>query len=326
VEPNGRSEYFWQTWTAPKYGLAAGQNEDACEVRPFAAAGGEGLLIAVADGASESVYAGPWARALVAGAEPDWPGLDDAALGARLDTVRRAFAPAPPGQPIPWYVRNKYVAQGSQAALLVATVTATGGDDGHTVRAVAVGDVCLILLRPAGEVQSFPVQASDEFGTQPDLVHSRPQTALGFAHWEGRLLPGEALLACTDALAKWALECIELRLGDVLLGALFRILATAPVPDRPDDSPPSNTTPFEGLLQRHRSGESRPRMRDDDCTLVFCMPTPTARTEAGPRDDRTGQAPEHFCRDLSDFSVYDGSSIGPDAAATGSGEAKGEDT
>src|SRR5205807_1784784 len=112
------------------------------------------LLIALADGATEAVFSGPWARALVGAAGPDWPGLDGAGLSQKLEPVCRAFAPLAPDQAAPWYVRNKFQSQGSQATLLVAAVSRAPGAASMVVRASAVGDCCLLLFQADGQVRA----------------------------------------------------------------------------------------------------------------------------------------------------------------------------
>lgn len=298
---------FTRAWTAPKDGASVQQNEDAHAVRPLAAAdGAEGLLVAVADGASEAVYARAWAQALVAAAEQDWPTLSDVDLTERLDRVRRAFVPAVPGDSIPWYVRNKFMSQGSQATLLVATVTPVPGDESLAVQAVAVGDSCLLVCRRNEEVSSFPVHASMDFGLSPILVRSHPQSDIRYQRWESRLQPGEVLIACTDAVAKWALECWEIGQSDYLFNAIARLLTSpcaAPVSVKedsgesigiascardqiseqmgdvcevalaPEQVPELQTAlTFDEFLECQRKPDSRPSMRDDDSTLVLCVP------------------------------------------------------
>ncbi len=309
-------------WTVPKDGNPPEQNEDAFRFQPFPAAGaGDGLLIAVADGASEAVFARGWAQALVDAAEPDWPQRNDQELNERLDQVRRTFSPVPPAASVPWHVRNKFRAQGSQAALLVATVRGVAGEDRMTVRAVAVGDSCLLLCRSDGDVCAFPVGKASDFGLSPALVGSRRQDGLAYGRWEAVLEPGDALLACTDALARWALECWESNSPGLLFEALRGLLAPAlaeldfsartpsvkdggapqgdmteeeaPAGDCPGPSAPAPPVPlaFPEFVQRQRQPGSQPPLRDDDCTLVFCA----AVRDSG-QADQPGSGPDGECR------------------------------
>ena len=58
-------ELFWRSWTVPKEGNKPEQNEDASRIEFLPAANSTGVwLIALADGATEAVYSGPWARTL----------------------------------------------------------------------------------------------------------------------------------------------------------------------------------------------------------------------------------------------------------------------
>ncbi|MFQ5858103.1 MAG: hypothetical protein ACE5LU_21065, partial [Anaerolineae bacterium] len=206
------------------------------------------------------------------------------------------------------------------------------------------GDSCLLLFRENGEVCTFPVHTAEDFGLNPALVRNRARTALECDRWEARMQPGDLLLACTDAVGKWALECLESGQAGLLFENLLGLLAPAPSESEPsveessitdpspphseqkpvEDSPageddvkhlsirerlwrliqrpqpeqspaqPSETdtpdsyqratpepTPdlpldFEEFIERHRAPDSRPRMRNDDSTLVMCLPVRSA--------------------------------------------------
>ncbi|RPI28240.1 MAG: hypothetical protein EHM61_05805 [Acidobacteria bacterium] len=328
-------ELFLRSWTAPKEGNRPEQNDDGARTESLSTAEDARMaLIAVADGATEAVHSGLWARALVAAAEPDWPTLDDDELNARLDRIRRAFAPIGQGAKIPWYVREKFATQGSQATLLTAILESAADEDDVSVQAVAVGDCCLVLFKADGEVCTFPVDSSKDFGVHPALVANRPQTSLDYRRWESRVQIGDVLIACTDALGKWILQCVESSQTGLLFAALLGLLAvrpesagvtetqsaaanpeptakgSAPVevqeedrsligrlqrllrrfrrpervpeppkPDQPEDNPPAIPEPpscpawdFVEFIARYRAQESRPRMRDDNATLVLCLP------------------------------------------------------
>ncbi len=225
-----------RTWTRPKAGNTADQNEDACRVVAYLTAdGADGLFIAVSDGATEAIYSRQWAQALVAAAEPHWPLLTDREIDARLAGLRASFSPFPPGKEIPWFARDKFRLQGSQATLLVVAIepepagagsaatieaqsrrdqesTGTGeepGGAGFTVRAAAVGDSGLFLFRSDGTVDAFPATKSEDVGVSPALVTSLPRPVGPVARWEGRMQPGDMLALATDAVEKWLLELVE---------------------------------------------------------------------------------------------------------------------
>jgi hypothetical protein len=218
---------FQQVWTAQKAGHEEGQNEDAWRTVCSHGAADSTWLIAVADGATEAVYARSWARALAAAAGADWPLLSDDELNERLQSVRAAFQPFAAGEEIPWYVQTKWLTLGSQATLLVATVASARGADELAVRAVAVGDSCLLLFRQGEpQVLSFPIESAAGFGVNPALVRSRFRDALEFRRLPPtRMRPGDLLLVCTDAVGKWALKCLESGQRRLLFDALRALLA-----------------------------------------------------------------------------------------------------
>ena len=351
MSQNRPLDLFWRSWTVPKDGNKPEQNEDAARIEFLPAENGHGVwLIAVADGATEAVYSGLWARTLVAAVTPDWITLSDEDLNVRLNQVRRSFSPINPGEQTPWYVRNKFLAQGSQATLLAVIVESTGGVDELIIRAVSVGDCCLLLFKGNGEMCTFPVSTSADFGVHPALVGSRLQTSLDYRRWEARLQPGDVLLACTDAVGKWILQCVEASQAGLLYAALLGLLTTvAPepspliersevpnseplnpqpilaedeslsedreqhtsplarlqrliqrlrsqeAPPEPAEIDPAETGPtdidpaesnlqaapvptptlpldFSQFIERCRTPESGPRMRNDDATLIMCLP------------------------------------------------------
>ena len=241
---------FWREWTLAKIGYDPEQNEDACLASEFQHDDGSAAsLIAISDGASESVYSGLWARKLVDAAEPNWPTLSDDELNQRVEEVRQEFSPTESESLTPFtkiFVRNKFLSQGSQATLLVLTVTGSRDSDSHKLRALSIGDSCLLLFRENGEVCPFPVRTSNDFGLEPRLVQSRSQDRLDCRRWDDKMEPGDLLLVCTDAVGKWALQCLESnpsRAGlifEALLGLLVPVASesTARV-----ESPSTNRSP-----------------------------------------------------------------------------------
>lgn len=197
---------------APKGGNSSGEYEDSWRVGEPAA--GEPLRVAVADGATESLLAGRWARLLTAAlveAEPEvttsaeafaravaaaarqWPGEIEEYVSGRETAAN----------PLRWYERPG-LERGAYATGLVVGV-APGG----TWNAAAVGDTCLFHVRENRLLTAFPLAEARKFGDAPPLLGSPdtdpaaivPMVALS----QGSVAAGDRLYACTGALAAWFL-------------------------------------------------------------------------------------------------------------------------
>jgi hypothetical protein len=187
-----------RTYAVPRDGGESGDYEDA------AAVSGDRwpVCAAVADGATESVFARTWAKRLVRGvvqngtttAEalrdvlPDWQA--EWRAGATEQAADR-----------PWYVGAK-AAEGAFAALLGLSLYADG-----RWRAVSVGDCCLFHVRNGAVWQRWPFDTPEAFTNRPALVPSRsdqempaPKTASGT--WAAQ----DRFLLATDAVAAWLME------------------------------------------------------------------------------------------------------------------------
>jgi hypothetical protein len=295
---------FSRAWTLPKDGNTTEQNEDAWRLASFVqGAWRQGIQLTLADGTTEAVYSGLWARTLAAAAEPDWPALGPGEWEERLDEVKKSFTPFDRDGSVPWYVRNKYLTQGSQATLLTATLSQEPGLPGRMLRALAVGDCCLFLLRPRAQIFAFPLIESEQFGQNPALIISRPQRLLSVQRCEALVQPGDLLLACSDALARWILQIAEVNEFDRVFDVLTDLLAieqanlwngSSSGPEwrgwkhwlksmrswiRSDvdefDMPVESLTSadeFQEFVDRMRGSENLPRMRNDDTTLILCLP------------------------------------------------------
>ncbi len=182
----------------PKKGHAREEYEDA-----YAVPEGEAfpLRAAVADGATESAFAGVWARQLVEGFAAH--GASDAgafieALPRQQERWRRHVEARAAG--LPWYAAAK-AAQGAFAAFLGLVLT-----DAGTWQALAVGDCCLFHLRDGGLLRAWPFDAPEQFTQRPALLPSLPGTLVPPVETTaGAWRPGDALLLATDALAAYLL-------------------------------------------------------------------------------------------------------------------------
>lgn len=291
-------------WSVAKQGNAEGENDDACRVERIPGEGGvETLLIAISDGATEAVYSGRWARALVEAAEADWPEIGPG-IEVRLLPVRQKFQPFDPQAELPWYVREKFLTQGSQATLLTVTVSPEASGV-FGLKAVAMGDSCLLLFHISEEeyaYRAFPLDSAADFGANPMLVRNQPSPVpRKYQKFDAQMRAGDLLLACTDAVAKWAMDCLESGGANQLFDALCRLTshapAAAPQPDQPEaehqsswrewlvhklrldraapiavpEQPlPAEPLDFAEFVARCRQPDTNPRMRNDDATLVVC--------------------------------------------------------
>ncbi len=161
--------------------------------------GADRVRLAVADGAAESLLAGPWARLLVATAvDYDSRSLRRAvhrAAGAWPAEVARWLDGREPA----WWQLEK-LGRGAHATLL----TVQYGHDGRW-RAAAVGDSCLLHVRGGRVCRAFPVDAPDGFGVRPELVGSADPERCRPVYASGVAQPGDRLLLATDAVAAHAL-------------------------------------------------------------------------------------------------------------------------
>lgn len=157
---------------------------------------------AVADGATESVFAQRWAEQLAKGfVQEKLSGPE--ALAARLPAWQADWVAAVDSHAdaLPWYAAEK-AEQGAFAAFLGLTL-----QPGGAWQAVAVGDCCLFHLRGDAVNRQWPVEAREQFGHRPALLPSRAeQTLPEIQRCEGICRPGDALLLATDAVAAWLMH------------------------------------------------------------------------------------------------------------------------
>lgn len=217
----------------PRDGEEPGDYEDAAALR----ADDWPVCAAVADGATESMYAGAWARALVNGVSADGPTTAEA-FEATISDLRARWQGTVGAQvrEQPWYVSAK-AAEGAFAATLTLSLHADG-----QWRALSVGDCCLFHVRDGGLVASWPFDTSDAFTHRPELVSSRAdQSDLHLVSTDGTWRAQDIFLLATDAVAAWLLD------GD------------APAIERLDD---------ESFQEAVGAARDAGDLRNDDATLL----------------------------------------------------------
>lgn len=176
------------------------------EYEDAAAVGSEGtplLRAAVADGATESAFAGSWANHLVRGFADEGT-VDLRTFRDRLarwqEHCRKAIDSRIEDD-LPWYAEAK-AREGAFAAFLGLVLRPD-----HSWGAVSVGDCCLFHLRGRELVAQWPVEAPDHFTHQPALLSSREQDAADrLVEESGRWRAGDAFVLATDALAAWLMH------------------------------------------------------------------------------------------------------------------------
>jgi len=186
----------------PKSGSSASEYEDAAAVEDGAVEEGEVLRAAVADGATESVFAKQWAEILARGVVADAVETSDA-WTQRLPAWRGEWFLRVEEKlnDLPWYAAAK-VEDGAFATVLGVTIR-----PGGTWSALAVGDCVVVHLRADRGQTAWPEGDPDAFGSRPDLACSRSDASSATPQvYEGTWSRGDAFVLATDAVAAWLLR------------------------------------------------------------------------------------------------------------------------
>lgn len=183
-----------RTFQLQKGGNTAEEMEDALAANPACG------RFAVADGASETIFAGNWA-AMLASAYVNAPPVRQQTWRDWVQPLRRRWWEEVRDRNLSWAAEHK-LDEGAAATLLGVILMPDA-----TWSAVAVGDTCLFQTRENELIASFPRSRSDEFDNHPPLIGSRPA-----APWSepvgrnGALRTGDCLWMMTDAIAQWFLK------------------------------------------------------------------------------------------------------------------------
>lgn len=217
--------------TVPKAGAEEDENEDAAGVWTTSWP----VRAAVADGATESMFAKRWAETIVKGLKT--LDLSPSALTDELPTWRADWkASVEQEEPLPWYASAK-ADEGTFATLLGLEVRSDGQWD-----ALAVGDCTLMHVHEGRLETAWPHATSEAFSNRPSLLSTLPDRNVPTPDaTTGTWHHGDAFLLATDAVAAWLLD-------------------TDPVAARAWDA-----QEFAEAVEAARSNES---LRNDDSTLV----------------------------------------------------------
>jgi hypothetical protein len=276
--------YFWTAKagnTAEEYEdafcVSAGSDRRRCRPNVCTTIGslpddGASLRLAIADGASESSFSAVWAKLLVkkfCQSLDGQPPIESAASEsqhtsavATLNGFDRASAiwnRCYGARSMPWYAEQKRD-MGAYAAFLGLEFSPPGNlPEGGRWSATAIGDACMFQFRQDSLIAAFPIEDADAFTQSPRLFSSRQPAAAQaeyLRHLQGEWRAGDEFLLLTDAAACWVLEGLKLRDADPL--GFIRSVRTQ--------------HDFEEWVAGQRSDivNDRPRLRNDDVTILWC--------------------------------------------------------
>ncbi|MHB1709103.1 MAG: hypothetical protein ACYCT2_06495 [Thermoplasmataceae archaeon] len=197
-----------RTYRLPKLGNSDEECEDAFS------SNGSFSRMAIADGASDSIFSGVWASslvdqfALIEGRLYDDKGQ---VLNQLITAARNSWYDRINWKKLSLFVKNKAI-KGSFSTFLGVEIEKT--PEGYITYASAVGDSCLITKND-GAIHSVPINVPSDFNSTPQLIWSgygapfsrefkwkKPvmqKFAFNFAE-------GSTFMLATDALSKWMLE------------------------------------------------------------------------------------------------------------------------
>ncbi len=237
-----------------KDGNLPSEYEDAVAVKHVET----GLRLAVADGVTDAIFTGAWARMLVRRfvLRPFWTRAGFAypvrALGAQWRQMHAQME-------LPWYAARK-MEQGAAATLIGVRISVTHRSAATgTWRAVSMGDACLFHMQGSRLLQMHPDLKPAEFGNNPELIYtdvSRNQRLVrGPSVKAGSWQRGDIFMVASDALARWIRLSIDGGQGEWL-----DLIALAGKPDR--------EAAFRSWA---REEQGNGRLKNDDLTMVLSI-------------------------------------------------------
>lgn len=233
---------FWM----PKKGNSIEEYEDAAyPVESFEVEVPE-FKCAVADGATETSFAGFWAALLCEGF----------AEGYAMKELRQTWNDAVRQKELPWYAEEK-LEKGAYAALVGLHLKKPRGKKNPYV-VEATGDCCILHVRENQVLSAFPISKSEDFNNSPALICSHEFASVDAQMQKhttkGEWKDGDTFFLLSDALACWALKRQE-ELQD-----LANVLQNV---ETQED--------LNRLVNEERQlilEDGRPSMKNDDVTLL----------------------------------------------------------
>lgn len=169
--------------------------------------------MAIADGASDSIFSNVWAGSLVKAFSDGSLSFsqDPSFLKSIIYMSRRTWYNSIQWNSLRVFVKNKAI-KGSFSTFLGIQFTESGNE--YDVQGIAVGDSCLFVSSDGGP-EGFPINDPAKFNITPQLIWSGygspfPEdynTKLPkINYYNGKIRRGDRMIIATDAMSKWILD------------------------------------------------------------------------------------------------------------------------
>jgi hypothetical protein len=189
----------------PKLGNSEEEYEDAF-LKPDDKKDLSEIKIAIADGATESSFAKEWAQIIVKSFKKK--SFEKEHLNKTISQLCKIWQKKINSRPLEWYALEK-VEKGAFTAFLGLSINLTN----LSWSAIAVGDCCIFIIRENELIVSFPINSSEEFGSNPYLISSNLNKNKDLDNYflsiAGDLKFGDTIILSTDAFSAWFLKQYE---------------------------------------------------------------------------------------------------------------------
>jgi hypothetical protein len=201
----------WLSFSIPKAGNTALENEDAVFPNPGVGMNGhdEVVSFAVADGATQTSFSNLWANCLVNSCSTSH--LSEPAFLRAVGKAQVEWQQSLQGIELPWHAQEKF-RQGAFSALAWLEIQYYPLQPAYpfTWRALAVGDCCLFIASNYNVYLSLPLQNFAEFNNSPILIPSKSEKMESIKGMiqtaRGSLRMGDQLILASDAISSWIMK------------------------------------------------------------------------------------------------------------------------
>lgn len=254
---------LYQAFWLPKAGNVRDEYEDAYWPEEVGVIDAQCFKCAIADGASESTFSGPWAKLLVSGYSTG-RFSDAKSLDAALPAMQEQWIAGIDSNGLEWFAEEKLR---TGAFATIAGLTLFGEEENEKVgkwEGLAVGDSCIFQTRGDSITYKFPVSKPEDFNSNPDLLGSVGHNAeleervrIANGEWEA----GDVFFLATDAVSNW-LFMEQSEKGDSWTIAYLDLLV---------ENMEGYETHIQALRKRVRDSGAKALKNDDVTLLQLCV-------------------------------------------------------